>query len=166
MVRSSRARSLFICIEQEAVWNLLRAATLFESVLGGFFKSYGLTLAQLNILRTLKTEYPAAVNMTTLKKRLVAHGADATRLVDQLAKRRLVQRTRPGEDGDADRRVVNVSVSREGLVLLDQMTDPLVRLYKCELGHLDEGELRRLVGALRKVRRPRDPWDPSAGGGT
>ena len=70
-----------------------------------------------------------------------------TRLVDRLANRGLVTRTRSRQD----RRVVEVGITKQGLALLRELDTHVQRLPKALLGHLGPERGRQLAVLLETV---------------
>jgi DNA-binding MarR family transcriptional regulator len=73
---------------------------------------------------------------------------DVTRLLDRLEDSKLIIRQRGGED----RRYVVTRITRGGLHLLDQVQQRIDEIHRTQLGHLDEGQLRKLISLLAAVR--------------
>jgi DNA-binding MarR family transcriptional regulator len=78
---------------------------------------------------------------------MVAVDPDITRLVDRLIKRGLVKRS-PGRN---DRRVVEISITEKGLVLVGQLDVHAERMPRALLGHLGATKLRQLRQLLEAV---------------
>ena len=115
----------------------------------------GLSMAQLNILYTLKRcgEMP----MSRLAEMLNVSLSNATGLIDRIEERGLVERTRVPED----RRIVLIRVTREGeqlLTELDILSDDLLRSV---LGRLTARELTAVGTAFAAIR---DALVEAAGG--
>lgn len=79
-----------------------------------FFKPYGITTQQFNVLRILKGQYPKAVTNSDIRERMLDKMSDISRIIDRLEKKGLVIRS----DCPSDRRLVDVLISQEGLSLL------------------------------------------------
>ena len=115
----------------------------------------GLSMAQLNILYTLKRcgEMP----MSRLAEMLNVSLSNATGLIDRIEERGLVERTRVPED----RRIVLIRVTSAGeglLKELDILSDDLLRSV---LGRLTASELAAVGSAFASIR---DALVESAGG--
>jgi DNA-binding MarR family transcriptional regulator len=106
-----------------------------------------ITVSQYNVLRILRGARPSRLPCTEISNRMVARDPDVTRLVDRLAARGLVDRTRDVKD----RRVVEVGITKAGLALLKQL-DPAVKRYpKDMLSHLGPKRLGQLATLLQDV---------------
>ena len=80
-------------------------------------KKYGLAAPQFNVLRILKGQHPKAASIGLIKERMLDKNSDASRIVDRLYKKRLVER----KESKTDRRQKDVLVTQKGLELLDKM---------------------------------------------
>ena len=80
-------------------------------------KRFGLTGAQYNILRILRGQHPNPASINLLKERMLDKMSDASRLVERLLQKELVDRRICPDD----RRRVEVSISTKGLTLLDEI---------------------------------------------
>lgn len=81
------------------------------------FKSHGITSAQFNILRILRGQHPNPATINLLKERMLDKMSDASRLVDRLLQKGLVDRKICPED----RRRVEVVITERGLNLLKEI---------------------------------------------
>ncbi|CAM1344529.1 MarR family winged helix-turn-helix transcriptional regulator [Tenacibaculum amylolyticum] len=110
-----------------------------------YFKPYGLSPQQYNILRILR----GAVEKTKVqivKDRMVERAPNVTRLMDKLIEKHLIERSRCKDD----RRVVYVNITEEGLLLLSEIDKTIPGLDL--LGNLSEEESKILSDLLDKVR--------------
>jgi DNA-binding MarR family transcriptional regulator len=78
---------------------------------------------------------------------MIERDPDITRLIDRLEKRGLVKRTRSRQD----RRVVEVSITDKGLVLVRGLDAHVQRLPKALLGRLGAERVRQLATLLEAV---------------
>ena len=147
-----RALRHFDSLPQEAFLNLWRTYDRLREFEDQLFGEYDLTPQQYNTLRILRGEYPDALPTLAVAARLVTHAPDITRLVDKLESRGLIERERPVEN----RRVVLVRVTEAGLLLLDEIDEPLRDCHQRQLGHLSAAQLRQLIALLKEVRGPHE----------
>jgi DNA-binding MarR family transcriptional regulator len=77
-------------------------------------KKYGLTLPQFNILRILRGQYPKSTTVNDLIDRMLDKSSNASRIVEKLRAKKLVER----KVSELDRRAVDVSITQSGLNLL------------------------------------------------
>ncbi len=102
---------------QKAVINLIYTANWLQNKHQGFFKSFGITGHQFNILRILKGQYPSSISATAIKARLLDQNSDVSRLLDRLAAKNLITKnTCPN-----DKRASDVLITPQGIELLRQI---------------------------------------------
>ena len=77
---------------------------------------------------------------------------DITRLIDRLEKSNLAKRQRC----EVDRRVVWVTITSQGLRLLNKLDKPLLELHRRQLGHLGPKKLKTLSRLLLAARQSID----------
>ncbi len=108
----------------------------------------GLSLTQFEVLNRLRRAGTRGVRMSDLASRLVLSPSGATRAVDQLERKGLVQRS----VDQGDRRGSLATLTKEGRALLRRATTVHVRgLREHLLTHLSRTELEQLVTALEAV---------------
>jgi DNA-binding MarR family transcriptional regulator len=99
---------------QKALLNLIYTSNWLQNKQQDFFKEYGITSTQFNILRILRGQHPASISATEIKSRMLDRNSDVSRLLDRLALKKLVTKTTCPDD----RRACDVSITQEGLDLL------------------------------------------------
>lgn len=109
-----------------------------------YFKPYGISPQQYNILRILRgAGEPTKVQI--IKERMIERAPNATRLMDKLCDKHLIVRTRC----DHDRRVVFINISDKGLELLKEIdVDTDIKF----MDNLNEQEAEALSNLLDKIR--------------
>ncbi len=136
--------------EQEASLNLARTHALISREFTRLFKEHGISDPQYNALSIVAAAGRDGVFSETIGSRMVTHDPDTTRLIDQLEKVDLVQRSRSTED----RRCVRVSITPEGRRLLLRVKKKVHDLHRRQLGHLTPKQLEQLSRLLFLVRHP------------
>lgn len=97
----------------KAMLNIIYSANWINSKLNTFFKSFDLSHQQFNILRILNgADEPLKVQ--TIKERMVERAPNATRLMDKLCAKELINRIQCPDD----RRVVHIIITKKGKELL------------------------------------------------
>ena len=81
------------------------------------FKPYGMTVPQYNVLRILRGAYPEPCTINSLIERMLDRMSNASRIVDRLEVKGLVERKVCAED----RRAKDVVITKSGLKLLEQV---------------------------------------------
>jgi DNA-binding MarR family transcriptional regulator len=137
----------FSSLEEEVYLALLLAAQrITEPWAHHLRRRSGLTPNQYNVLRILRGA-PAGLTCGDIGERMIARDPDITRLVDRLTRAGLVRRSR----STRDRRVVEVTITPEGLRALDDLDADVRRMPIALLGHLGPARLRQLKGLLGAV---------------
>lgn len=133
--------------KHRATVNLLFTNNIVRDRHKTILKAYDLTLQQFNVLRILRgANQPISTRI--IRDRLVDKMADASRLVDRLAQKSLVDRT----TSQGDKRLVDVSLSSAGQDLLKRIdAEKMPALYDL-LGQLTEDEAAVLNKLLDKIR--------------
>jgi len=111
------------------------------------FKRYGLTPQQYNILRILRGQHPKPATVKLLKERMLDKMSDASRLVEKLRVKGLVERY----ICSSDRRNVDVIITEKGLELLKQIdeTEHEIKEYMSNLTEEETVLLNELLDKLR-----------------
>ena len=146
-----RKKRPFDSPEQEAALNLLRTADRLQNRLGRFFREYGLTPSQYNVLRILRGAGKPLPSLEVAEQMIQVVPA-ITGLIDRLEKQGLVERRRC----EQDRRVVYVAITSQATALLKEMDKPLADLHKQLLGHMSRKALTDLSRLLETAREPLD----------
>ena len=111
------------------------------------FKKYYLTFQQYNILRILRGRSPGAATVKLVRERMLDRMSDASRIVELLQKKKLVERSINSED----RRKMDVVITQKGLDLLKEIEKENERMDN-RLSALNEKEIILLNDLLDKVR--------------
>jgi DNA-binding MarR family transcriptional regulator len=128
----------------KALLNILYTANWISSNQNEFFKSYGISPQQYNILRILNGA-DAPLNVQVIKTRMIERSPNATRLMDKLCAKNYIERC-PSEQ---DRRVVKIMITNEGKALLDSIPNDFNNEL---LKNINENEAELLSNLLDKMR--------------
>jgi DNA-binding MarR family transcriptional regulator len=104
----------FVSPYQKAVINLIFTANWLVNQQHEFFKHFGITGQQFNVLRILKGQHPKSISATEIKSRMLDKNSDISRLLDRLIAKKLVEKKVCPED----KRASNVFISETGISLL------------------------------------------------
>jgi DNA-binding MarR family transcriptional regulator len=126
--------------------NLLYTTNVLSLKQTQFFKNYGISSQQYNILRILKGQLPQAATVNLLIDRMLDKSSNASRLVDKLKQKNLVSR----EQDPSDRRAVKVKITEEGLDLLKKIDKNITKLGPKLV--VSEKEASQLNEILNKIR--------------
>ncbi len=111
------------------------------------FKNIDITPQQFNVLRILRGQYPNACNLKLIKERMLDRVSDASRIVDKLKIKGLLQR----HECPNDRRNVDLLITDKGLELLkslDYIDDEFKSIFK----ELSAAEIKMMNDLLDKIR--------------
>lgn len=128
----------------KALINIKYTSNWLSSRENEFFKPYGISPQQYNILRILRGAKDK-IKVQLVKDRMIERAPNATRLMDKLCDKFLIERERC----EHDRRVVYVKINKQGLSLL-QTIDENKNLSFLE--NLTEEEANVLSDLLDKLR--------------
>jgi DNA-binding MarR family transcriptional regulator len=141
-------QSKFDSEHTKMVVNILYTSKWIEYRESRLFKQYGLTLPQYNVMRILRGQYPEACSVNLLIDRMIDKSSNASRIVEKLRKKGLVER----KTCRADRRRVDVVINRAGLELLKKADAELDELHAEHMETLTEKEAATLNQLLDKLR--------------
>jgi DNA-binding MarR family transcriptional regulator len=112
-----------------------------------FFKPFGVTVQQFNILRILRGQHPNPATIKLIKERMLDKMSDASRIVEKLRIKGLVERNICSHD----RRNVDVCITQKGLDLLSEI-DKYDDEADKKLALLNKEEIKQLNDLLDKLR--------------
>ena len=128
----------------KALLNLIYTANWINSKQNAFFKDFGISPQQYNILRILRGA-SEAISVQTIKDRMLERAPNATRLMDKMCSKKLINRVPcPG-----DRRVVHIEITEDGLQLLKKIDKDFKEDI---LENLTDNEAIILSDLLDKIR--------------
>lgn len=137
-------QSSFPTQKVKALINIKYTANWLNSKENEFFKPYGISPQQYNILRILRGA-KEAIKVQLVKERMIERSPNATRLLDKLLDKFLINRYRC----EHDRRVVYVEITDRGLELLLKIDKEGKLSF---LHNLSEEEATVLSDLLDKIR--------------
>lgn len=136
--------SKFVNSRIKAIINIKYTANWINSIENEFFRPYGISPQQFNILRILRGA-KEPIKVQTIKDRMIERAPNATRLMDKLCDKNLIERVRC----EGDRRVVYINITKEGQKLLRNI-DKNFKLDFLDKLTLKEAEM--LSSLLDKIR--------------
>jgi DNA-binding MarR family transcriptional regulator len=134
-------------IHQKVAVNLLFTSNWLMARQQEFFKPFGITTQQFNILRILRGQHPNAISGVEIKGRMLDRNSDISRLLERLLKKDLVSKCQ----SENDKRAANVSITDKGLKLLDDI-DKQLEAFENTHFKLTEAEADQLSSLLDKAR--------------
>jgi DNA-binding MarR family transcriptional regulator len=134
--------------EERLVINLVYTSGWLSSEQNRFFKRFHISSQQYNVLRILRGQYPNPASVGLIQERMLDKMSNASRLIEKLKQKKLIKRS----ECSKDRRQVDVLVTQEGLMLLeeiDKLSDEMNGI--CDSLNLKEKKtLNKLLDKLRK----------------
>ena len=128
----------------KATLNIIYTANWITSNQNEYFKPFGISPQQYNILRILNGA-STELKVQVIKDRMIERAPNATRMMDKLCVKEFIKR----HNCENDRRVVYVEITKKGMQLLEKIAsenkDDL-------LDNLSEKEAKQLSGLLDKIR--------------
>lgn len=140
-------QSKFKSEHQKMLINILFTSGWLNAKHAGSLKPYGISSQQYNILRILRGQHPKPATVNLLIDRMLDKNSNASRLVEKLRLKKLVERATCPDD----RRAVNVIITEKGLSLLAEIDTHEDGMLK-ELKHLSAKEAEQLNTLLDKLR--------------
>lgn len=138
----------FLDENHKALVNIIYTHSFLINKMTGFFKSRGITRQQFNVLRILRGQYPKSANLNLIKERMLDKMSDASRIVERLRLKKLIDR----RQSESDRREVEITINQSGLKLLVGTDQEIRKFYKM-FDSLSPEELKQLNFLLDKFRK-------------
>lgn len=132
---------------QKMLINILFTSGWLSAKHNSKIKPFGISTQQFNLLRILRGQHPKPATVNLLIDRMLDKNSNASRLVEKLRVKKLVERAVCPDD----RRAVNVIITQKGLDLLEEL-DKLDGGMIKELKNLSEKEAATLNQLLDKLR--------------
>jgi DNA-binding MarR family transcriptional regulator len=133
---------------EKLVVNIIYTSRWLEYEEGKLFRKYYVTLPQYNLLRILRGQYPESASVNLLIERMLDKSSNASRIVETLRKKGLVDR----KECKADRRKVDVIINEKGLEVLEAASNEMNILHKDHKKALTTKEAEQLNNLLDKLR--------------
>jgi DNA-binding MarR family transcriptional regulator len=127
--------------------NILFTANWLQNKMSPHFKKFNITHEQFNVLRILRGSHPTVMCQKDVLERMIAPKSNVTLLMQKLKAKKLVSIER----SEADSRHYQISITPQGLDLLEQMDAQLKPQQKL-LSNLTEAEATQLNLLLNKLR--------------
>ena len=140
----------FSVLEHEAILNIYYTASRIKKQAAEFFRTFGLTDVQFNVLMLLhyQTAPEEGLSQAQLSDMRLVNRANTTSLIDRMEKAGLVVRTPDA----SDRRYKIVKLTARGRKLLADVEPLYAKEVRKVMAALKEAEQRKLIAALEKIR--------------
>lgn len=136
----------FASQHEKAIVNIIYTHGWLNGEMQAYFKKFGLTGKQYNILRILKGANKP-ISTSALKKRLLDKSSDVSRIVSRMASKGLIKKNAC----ETDKRLVDVVLSSKGKSVLDKVDKHRKSLLEIMSG-LSKKDAQTLNGLLDKLR--------------
>ncbi len=133
---------------QKAMVNIIFSANWLTERIKIFLESEDITLQQYNILRILRGN-TKPISTLQIRERMLDKMSDTSRIVERMLKKGLVEK----KTCSADKRMVDVVLSKRGLGLLEKLDKKNAALDNILEG-LTPAEAKALNSLLDKIREP------------
>lgn len=133
--------------EERLVINLVYTSGWLASEQTRFFKRFGISSQQYNVLRILRGQFPNPASVGLIQERMLDKMSNASRLIEKLKQKKMVKRS----ECSKDRRQVDVLITEDGLKLLEDI-DKLNSEMHTICNTLNQTEKKKLNELLDKLR--------------
>jgi DNA-binding MarR family transcriptional regulator len=135
----------------EALLNIYYTGDILKKRAREFFREYGITDVQFNLMDLLYYQADEKVGLTQgeLSRMLLVNRSNMTTLIDRMEKARLVTRF----DVPGDRRYNAIRLTANGKKIMFDVEDKYMEEVKKIIGVLSRLEMEELVKALERIRR-------------
>jgi DNA-binding MarR family transcriptional regulator len=133
---------------EKALVNINYTYSYFNGLINTAFKEYNISIQQFNVLRILKGSDPKPVSVNDITDRMVDKMSNASRLVDKLKAKGLVEKS----PCSYDRRQTDVSITQKGKLTLTQLNEVSAAIIN-DHSHVSEEDLKQLNETLDKFRK-------------
>ncbi|WKN29824.1 MarR family transcriptional regulator [Porifericola rhodea] len=136
----------FASEHHKVIVNLMYTGNWVYSINKSFLKQYNLSPEQYNVLRILRGQYPNPSSVMLLNERMLDKMSNVSRIVEKLRLKHLLTR----KECPADRRQVDITITEEGLKLLEKIDVSEFNEHAAK--NLSEEEAAQLNHLLDKAR--------------
>jgi MarR family transcriptional regulator, 2-MHQ and catechol-resistance regulon repressor len=140
----------FDIVEHEALLNIYYTANLLKKRADAFFKAFGLTDVQFNVMTLLHYHSgpEGGLSQAQLSDKMLVNRANATSLVDRMEKAEFVTRTAHSKD----RRFNIIKLTTKGAKLFTRVEPHYLEQVGQVMSGATESEQKKLMAILEKVR--------------
>lgn len=127
--------------------NIVYTHSWLNSYQTKFIGEHNITTQQYNILRILRGQHPNPATINLLKDRMLDKMSDASRLVERLRVKGLVER----KNCEQDRRRAEVLITSKGLEVLEEL-DTIENKFNEIFSNINQEEAKTVNNILDKMR--------------
>lgn len=136
-------------LQKQTVINIILSSTWIKKDLLEVLKPHDLSLEQFNVLRILRGQKGAPINLQDVQERMVNKMSNTTRLVDKLILKGYVKRNQCKEN----RRKIEIYITPNGLNILKQLDGIVDQTEQDITSNLSKIELEQLNTLLLKLKQ-------------
>lgn len=133
---------------QKASLNIMFTGNWLMARTENILKPFGISQQQYNVLRILRGQGGELVNLFAIQERMLSRMSNATRLVEKLRQKGLVER----QLCEANRRKVEISITKTGLELLEKIDPLLENIEEKHFKGISPEEAEKISDWLDKIR--------------
>lgn len=132
---------------QKAMINILFTSGWLEHKQTQFFKQWGISPQQYNVLRILRGQNNNPITVASIQERMMDKMSNASRLVEKLKQKKLIER----KECKVDRRQVDILLTKKGFDLLSEIDTHMNEIEKImkNISKEEAAELNRILDKLR-----------------
>lgn len=132
---------------QKSIVNLLYTYGWLTNLLKQELNKFDVTPQQYNVIRILRGQMPNPATINLIKERMLDKMSDASRIVDRLAQKGLVDRNVNAND----RRVADILITKKGLDILSKLDNELLfdEILNKDFTSMDASLLSDLLDKMR-----------------
>ncbi|MEM7574679.1 MAG: MarR family transcriptional regulator [Bacteroidota bacterium] len=138
-----------ISLPRQLRFNLQSACSFVNNETRQLLEPFDITPKQYDILRLLQEADPKALSIQSVRERLADKMSDASRLIDRLHRKGLLEKT----PSDLDRRSNLVRITPAGQKLLKQLGEQSAEIETQLEGKLDQDQIDQLNQLLERLYR-------------
>jgi len=131
----------------KSIVNLIYTYGWITNLLRQHISKYDITLQQYNVLRILRGHQPNPATINLIKERMLDKMSDASRIVERLVHKGLVDR----KLNLNDRRALDILINEKGLDILSKLDEELIfdEILNNDFNKIDAGNLSDLLDKMR-----------------
>lgn len=133
---------------QELRYHLFQSCSWMNNLSRKFLEPYGITPKQYNILNILARKSPESLSIQEVRDSLADKMSDASRLIDRLDKKGLLNKF----PSDFDRRSNRTRITDKGIKLLAKVAEGKMRIDEAVSEKLTNAEIDQLNELLNRLK--------------
>lgn len=137
----------FVSEKSKATLNIIFTGNWIIQQQNEILKPFGITVQQYNVLRILRGQQGKPITILGITERMLDRMSNASRLVDKLLDKKLVER----RECSNDRRAVDILILQKGLDLLKEV-EVFQHQWESKLSQMNEEKLKVLNELLDEFR--------------